>query len=177
MGAEGPGGQPVVTVSLEALQVEHADEMWSVLADQVLYDFTGGEPPSRDVLADRYQAQVRGSGRPDERWCNWVVRRTDSNEAIGFVQATISDGVADIAWLVGVRHQGQGFAVPAVTAMISELESLGVAGLTAHIHRDHHRSQRVASAVGLKRTGAVDDDGEQIWSNSGEKPGNNRLLG
>ncbi len=166
VGAHRPDGQPPVTVALESLQVEHADEMWSVLADQALYDFTGGEPPSREALAVRYRAQVGGSGRSEERWLNWIVRRTDSGEAIGFVQATIVDGVADIAWLVGVRHQGQGFAVQAARAMIGEVESLGVTSFTAHVHVDHQRSQRVASAVGLERTGAVDDDGEEIWGSS-----------
>lgn len=155
-----------MSVALEQLQVEHADEMWSVLTDQALYHYTGGEPPSRHALVARYVLQVGGSGRPEERWHNWIVRRTDSDEAIGFVQATVVGGVADIAWLVGVPHQGQGFAVQAVRAMVDELESLGVTGVTAHVHRDHERSQGVASAVGLKRTGAVDDDGEEIWSDS-----------
>ena len=165
MRADRPVGVPIVSIVLESLRVEHADEMWSVLADQALYEFTGGEPPSRDALDERYRAQVAGSGRPEERWHNWIVRRTDSDEAIGFVQATAVDGVADIAWLVGVRHQGQGLAVQAVRAMVDELESSDVRRFTAHVHGDHQRSQRVASAVGLERTGAVDDDGEEIWGN------------
>lgn len=166
MGANRPDGQSVVTVALEPLQVEHVDEMLTVLADQELYGFTGGEPPSREALATRYRAQVGGSGRHEELWCNWIVRRTDSGEAVGFVQATVVHGVADIAWLVGRHHQGQGFAVRAVRAMIAELESSGVASFTAHIHVDHRRSQNVASAVGFERSGAVDDDGEEIWCNA-----------
>jgi RimJ/RimL family protein N-acetyltransferase len=149
-----------VLISLEPLRVEHADEMLSVLADPSLYEFTGGDPPSRDVLAARYRTQAAGSGRSSERWCNWIVRRLDSGEPVGFVQATVVEGSADVAWLVDVAHQGQGLAVQAVRAMITELESSGVHHLTAHVHRHHRRSQRVASAVGMKRTGAVDDDGE-----------------
>ncbi len=161
-----PDEVPIVRVTLEPLRVEHAEEMSSVLADPALYEFTGGDPPSRDALAERYRAQVAGSGRSAEQWRNWIVRRTDSGEPIGFVQATVVDRVADVAWLIGVAHQGQGFAVQAVRAMVDDLASSGVHRLTAHVHRDHRRSQRVASAVGLQRTGAVDDDGEEIWSDS-----------
>lgn len=157
---------PTVRVALEPLSVEHADEMWAVLADPALYRFTGGDPPSREALAERYRAQVAGSGQSGEQWHNWIVRRTDSKESIGFVQATVIDGAADLAWLVGVAHQSRGLAVEAVLAMVDELVASGVSRVTAHIHREHSRSQRVASAIGLERTGAVDDDGEEIWGDS-----------
>lgn len=163
MKADRPGEVPIVGIALEPLRVEHADEMSSVLADSALYEFTGGDPPSRDALTERYRAQVAGPGRSEERWHNWIVRRTDSDEPFGFVQATVVDGIADLAWLIGVMHQGQGFAAQAVRAMVDELESSSVHRFTAHVHRDHRRSQRVASAVGLEPIGAVDDDGEEIW--------------
>lgn len=165
VGVDGCDGVPIVGVALEPLRVDHAGEMWSTLADRELYAFTGGEPPSRVTLTERYRSQVAGSGRTDERWLNWIVRRTDRGEAIGFVQATVVGDVADIAWLIGVGHQRQGFAARAVRAMVEELESAGVDRFEAHVHRDHVRSQRVASAVGLRRTGLVDDDGEEIWAN------------
>jgi len=164
MSAHQSEGAPIVSVVLEPLRVDHADEMWLVLADPALYEFTGGEPPSREALVARYESQVSGSGVPAEQWRNWIVRRLDSDDAVGFVQATIVDGVADLAWLIGVAHQGQGSAVQAVQAMIRELESLGIARFTAHVHRDHRRSQGVAAAIGLARTGALDGDGEEIWS-------------
>lgn len=152
-----------VPIALEPLRVEHADEMYEVLADQALYEFIGGAPPSREALVERYRAQVAGSGRLAEQWRNWVIRRTDTDDAIGFVQATVVDGIADIAWLVGVRQQGRGCAVQAVRVMVDELESSGVHRFRAHIHGDHERSQRVATSIGLQRTGEVDDDGEDIW--------------
>ncbi len=163
-GPSGPGGVPAAAVALEALRIDHAEEMWRVLADPALYEFTGGEPPSRDVLAERYRAQVAGSPRAGERWHNWIVRRTDTGEAIGFVQATVDDGAADLAWLIGTGHQGQGFARAAVEAMIDELVAAGIDRFGAHIHRRHRRSQRLAAAVGFVPTGVLDDDGEEIWS-------------
>lgn len=166
MSSDAAGDLPTGRLTLEPLEVEHADEMVSVLSNPALYDFTGGEPPTGDALVSRYRAQVAGSGRQGEQWHNWIMRRTDTDEVIGFVQATVVDGVADIAWLVGVEHQRQGFAVEAVLAMIAELENRSVRRFAAHIHSDHRESQRVAAAVGLEFTGALDNDGEEIWLSS-----------
>jgi RimJ/RimL family protein N-acetyltransferase len=151
-------------VTLEPLRVDHADEMASVLSDPALYQFTGGHPPTPESLAQRYRSQVAGPGRAGESWLNWIVRRTDTAEPVGFVQATVVDGIADIAWLIGVDHQGQGLAVEAVRSMAKELASLGVWSITAHIHPEHRRSQRVARALGMKPSETVDDDGEEIWT-------------
>lgn len=151
---------------LEPLRIAHANEMVAVLADPVLYEFTGGEPPAVDVLVARYRAQVAGAGRDGEQWLNWVARRRDTGKAMGFVQATVCDDASDIAWLIGVGHQGLGFAVEAVSAMIAELAHRGVRDSLAHIHPDHIASHRVAASVGLARTGEVDDDGEELWARS-----------
>lgn len=52
--------------------------MVAVLADPVLYEFTGGEPPAVDVLVARYRAQVAGAGRDGEQWLDWDARRRDT---------------------------------------------------------------------------------------------------
>ena len=153
----------IARIELERLRVEHADEMVSVLADTELYHFTGGEPPSRDDLEGRYQSQVAGSGDPQEQWLNWIIRRCDTGEPVGFVQADVEDGIAELAWVVGVKHQRQGIALEAARTMVAELEQSGVKNFTAHIHPDHRGSQGVAAALGLARTGKLDNDGEEIW--------------
>ena len=104
---------------LEPLQLAHADEMVAVLADARLYEYTGGDAPTLDVLADRYRHQIRGPHRDEEEWFNWIVRRSDSGEAVGYVQATVIAERADVAWLVGVDHQGQGLAGEAAEAMLA----------------------------------------------------------
>ena len=78
-------------LTLEPLRVDHAGEMTPLLADRSLYAFTGGQPPSLAELRGRYQRQVTGRS-PDgaEAWLNWIVRRRDDGQAVGFVQAAIS---------------------------------------------------------------------------------------
>jgi RimJ/RimL family protein N-acetyltransferase len=151
-------------LTLQPLDLRHAAEMVDVLADAALYEFTGGEAPDLDALQARYRAQVDGSPDPDEIWCNWIVRRSEDQEAVGFVQATVSGSAADVAWLIGVDHQGQGFATEAAGAMCAWLVENGVSRLTAHIHPRHVASERVALAIGLTMTGDIDDDGEAIWA-------------
>ena len=83
--------------------------------------------------------------------------------AVGFVQATVTDDGADLAWVVGVEWQGQGLAVEAATAMREWLTGDGVGLFTAHVHPDHAASQGVAAAIGLRATGRLDDEGEGVW--------------
>ncbi len=152
---------------LEPLAVAHAAEMVSVLADPVLYVFTGGWPPTESELEERYRSQSRGSS-PDgtQGWLNWVVRRIDSGAAVGFVQATLTGDattlVADVAWVIGVAHQGEGVAGEAASAMLSWLARHGVSTVQAHIHPDNAASAAVAARLGLAATGTV-VDGEVCW--------------
>jgi RimJ/RimL family protein N-acetyltransferase len=157
-------------LALEPLRVDHAAEMAPVLADRSLYTFTGGEPPTLDDLRERYARQATGRS-PDgvESWLNWIVRRRSDGHAVGFVQAAISTEppppapvTAVLAWVLGVRFQGQGYAREATAAVAGWLESVGVHRLVAYIHPDHHASMGVARALGLQST-AERVDGEVVW--------------
>jgi RimJ/RimL family protein N-acetyltransferase len=114
-------------------------------------------------LRDRYVRQLRGHS-PDgrETWLNWMVRRRDTRELVGAVQATVTQDAADVAWVIAVPHQGEGFAREAAGAMAGWLRDRGVARLTAHIHPDHTASGAVARAIGLVPTETV-VDGEIRW--------------
>jgi len=105
-------------LSLEPLRVEHANEMESALSSPVLYEFTGGHPPTPEELVARYRLQIAGSARSSEQWHNWIARSDATDEAVGFVQATVVDDSADVAWLIGLKHQRQGFGAEATTAMV-----------------------------------------------------------
>ena len=148
---------------LHPLQVADAVEMVRVLADESLYVFTGGIPPTLPELRARYRAQVAGSPSTDQVWHNWVVRLAGTDEAVGFVQATVSGDIADVAWVVGVEWQGRGIATEAARAMCRWLLGCGVGRLLAHIHPDHAASARVAAALGFESTGNLDADGELVW--------------
>jgi RimJ/RimL family protein N-acetyltransferase len=147
---------------LTPLDADDAAEMVAVLSDGDLYTFMGGEPPTLDQLQERYRHQSAGSPRDDETWHNWIVRL--DGMAIGFVQATVRGGVADLAWVVASSWQGLGYGTEASKAMRDWLTDRGATRFSAHIHPDHAASKAVAAKLGLQPTGQVDDEGETIWA-------------
>lgn len=152
-------------LSLVPLAVADADEMVAVLAGDALYVFTGGSPPSLTELRARYTRLAAGRS-PDgrEEWRNWIIRREPDRAAVGYVQATVVDeGTrAEIAWVVGLAWQRQGFAAEAARALVAWLDARGVTTIQAHIHPDHRASAAVARRAGLLPTDHF-DNGEQLW--------------
>ena len=150
---------------LAPLKVADAAEMVEVLSGAALYACTGGAPPGLDELRARYARQAAGRS-PDgrEEWRNWILRREPGGEAVGYVQATITgEGRrAEIAWVVGLAWQGQGYATEAARALVGWLDARGVGVIQAHIHPGHAASAAVARRAGLRPSGAV-EDGEQLW--------------
>ncbi len=151
-------------LELQPLRPDDADDMVAVLADEALYDMTGGRPPNPDELRQRYARQAVGhSGDGTETWHNWILRRRDDGAAIGFVQTTVVGLVAELAWLVGVAWQGRGYATEAVRAVVDRLTADGVGTIKAHIAPGHRPSESVAERVGLAMTDEI-DNGERVWS-------------
>lgn len=151
---------------MHRLRAADADEMVHALADPALHEFTGGQPGTLEELTARYNSWVQGSGSDTELWLNWIVRRTDNDTAIGTVQATIihphERPEALLAWTIGTRWQGHGYASEATHALVQWLAEQGVESVAAHIHPDHVASAAVATRAGLHATDDV-VDGEVVW--------------
>lgn len=159
-------------LALVPLRPEDADEMSRVLADPALYEFTGGGPQTADELKATYRRWAEGAPRAGETWHNWVIRVSDDGTAIGHIQATVTDGgrSADIAWVVGLPWQGQGYASEAAQSLLGWLETNGVEVITAHVHPRNVASRRVAAKAGLAPTNEI-VDGEAVWRRDGPRPG------
>lgn len=159
-------------LTLEPLQIDHAEEMASVLDDPTLHAFTGGAPASATELRRRYEQLSAGfSADGSECWLNWVLRRSEGThaDAVGFVQATLTrpadELCADVAWVIGTAHQHRGFAREAANAMVDWLWRNGATSIVAYIHPEHRASAAVAERIGLIRSDAV-VDGEIRWVSS-----------
>ncbi|MER5731986.1 GNAT family N-acetyltransferase [Streptomyces sp. NPDC002138] len=187
-----PGAIPAPRLDLVPLDVTHAEEMVRVLADPALHRFIGGAPADLDALRARYARQSAGSPDPAVLWGNWVLRLRAGGRLVGTVQATVEDGTAEVAWVIGTAWQGRGFAREAARALVTRLTEPAPAGPTppgapadrapahsvttdtaiagtpvahtviAHIHPDHHASAAVAAACGLAPTSGI-RDGEVRW--------------
>jgi RimJ/RimL family protein N-acetyltransferase len=125
-------------LTLEPLRVEHAAELAAV-ADEPVAAF-----------------ERRAAGPP--HWRNWAVRA--GGEIVGYVQATIGEEATEVAWVIGERWRGRGYATAAARAMLAQLDA---AEVIAHIDPANRPSQGVARKLGMV-AGAARDDGEVRWS-------------
>ncbi|HEY6379966.1 MAG TPA: GNAT family N-acetyltransferase, partial [Candidatus Dormibacteraeota bacterium] len=101
----------------------------------------------------------------DQLWLNWVIRVSSPDHcAVGYVQATVdTDDVAEVAYVIGSAWSRKGIAAEATAAMCARLWQMGIRGVQAHVHPSHAASEAVARRVGLRPTGELDADGEQLW--------------
>lgn len=167
------GGWRTTRLTVEPLAPAHAEEMQPVLADPAMYGFIGGSPGSKAELEARYTRLAAGrSADGTEAWGNWVLRVTATGVAVGELQATLPSagpdaGPALVAWVLGTRFQGHGFASEAAISLVDRLSAAGWS-VAADIHPDHVASQRVATAAGLVVTDQV-VDGELRWLREAER--------
>jgi RimJ/RimL family protein N-acetyltransferase len=153
-------------LTLSALTQDAVSEMVAVLADRTIYEFTGGEPPSSQVLRERYTRQSVGVSLDRSKWwLNWIVRA--DHGPIGFVQATVEDRdtarTGELAWVLTPSAHGRGYATEAARATMNWLARHGVRQFRASIHPDHEASSNVARRLGMAPNGCVDKDGEAQW--------------
>ena len=155
-----PGGR----LRLEPLSREHAAEMVQVLEDPSLNEHIGGQPPSVEHLTTRYDSlSSRRSPGGDELWLNWIIRLNAEGPAVGYVQATVRESSAALAWVVGVPWQRTGIATEAASTMIGILRhELALRTFSASISPSNQASQRVAAKLGMSRSGMM-AEGEDVW--------------
>jgi RimJ/RimL family protein N-acetyltransferase len=116
---------------VEPLRPAHAAEMFAVLDDPGLHEFTGGAPLPLPDLTRRYAALAsRRSPDGGQVWCNWVLRERASGTAVGTVQATLprsgpDAGEAEVAWVIGRAAQGRGYAREAAASLVERLHAAG----------------------------------------------------
>ncbi|MEH6517600.1 MAG: GNAT family N-acetyltransferase [Halioglobus sp.] len=144
----------------------HAEAMYTVLSDDSLYKYTGGSPPQSVVDVEKWFSALESRKSTDghELWLTWLIFTVEGDRAIGYIQATVENSKADIAWLVGSKWQGNGYASEAAATLSAWLAASDIDRISAHIHPNHIASKLVASAAGLHSSGQMEDD-EEVWQN------------
>jgi RimJ/RimL family protein N-acetyltransferase len=139
-------------LSLESIVPEHAEKLFALLSDERLYEYLDAAPPeSLPVLEQRYRRWSAGRS-PDgsEVWLNWAARVRGTDEYVGWFQATIGADDAQIAYLVFVPYQRQGYALEVSEAIVRHLTvDLGVKIVRATADPKNKASIELAKALGL----------------------------
>jgi RimJ/RimL family protein N-acetyltransferase len=153
-------GARVVLVPLAAAD---AGELAGLLDD----DYTRGALGVEDLegLRARFARwEARRSPDGTQEWLNWSVRTRDDRRALGWVQATVREDSASVAYALLGSARGQGAASDAVRALVAWLRGdRGVAEVRAWIAPANEASGHVAQAAGFARTDRHDADGEVLW--------------
>jgi [ribosomal protein S5]-alanine N-acetyltransferase len=159
--------QTIITpaLTLEPLLASHADEMFALLSDDEIYRYLDyAAPASADYLRGVYQRlESRRSPDAREAWLNWVIRPLDQPLA-GYVQATVEpDRSAYVAYVLGSRYWGHGYAQRAVQAMLDHLVSAySVDRFLATVEADNQRSIRLLERLGFHPIASHELDGHQL---------------
>ena len=159
--------QTIVTpaLTLEPLLASHAEEMFALLSDDEIYRYLDyAAPASADYLRGVYQRlESRRSPDAGEAWLNWVIRPLDQPLA-GYVQATVEpDRSAYVAYVLGSRYWGHGYAHRAVQAMLDHLVSAySVDRFLATVEADNQRSIRLLERLGFHAIASHELDGHQL---------------
>ncbi|MSQ24528.1 MAG: N-acetyltransferase [Chloroflexi bacterium] len=155
-------------IVLSPMVASDADELFELLVEPSLYEFTGGAGPvSVEELREQLRKwESRHSPQGNELWLNWTLRLRGTGTLVGYVQASIRGSRAELAWVVGLPHQGKGYASEASQSISEWLRArLGVEELRANIQARHLASQAVARKLGLEKTPKMSGD-EEVWSSA-----------
>jgi len=142
---------PEADVTLEALAVSHAGEMFALLSDPALYAYIEDTPPASLESVANWFAKLQSRRSPDglQQWLNWVVRDADG-VATGYVQATVLEsGTAYVAYVFGSTHWGRGLAHAAMRRMLALLAADGITDYRAVVDRRNERSIRLLQRLGF----------------------------
>ena len=144
---------------LEPLTVAHADAMFELLSDPLIYHHLDhGPPPSLEHLRGVYaRLQTRLSPDGRQAWLNWIVRLA-GGEPVGCVQATvIAPDTTWIAYQLASRHWGRGYARAATEAMLSHLRrDWGVLRFLAVAESANMRSIHLLDRLGFRTATAAE---------------------
>lgn len=153
-------------MNLEILDEAHAEEMFTILRNPMLYKYMDGIPATEEVLREQYRRKSQNwDGRPIS-WHNWILRETQTSHAIGYIQATLdhSKRHAELAWALDRQWSQKGYASEATRRIIDELTKTGHVDLfTCTIDERNTPSKHLARSLGFQLTRTAPTD-EQTWS-------------
>jgi RimJ/RimL family protein N-acetyltransferase len=145
-------------LELQPLVADDAKDLAGLLDDPLVSEWLRAEDV--DGLRERFAGwERRRSPDGSKQWLNWIARRRDDGHATGWVQATVGRDRAEVAYATLPSQRRRGYTAEAVVAVVGWL---GERVIEAHIAEENLGSAAVARAVGLRRTGEI-DDGEVVW--------------
>ncbi|MBM3688350.1 MAG: GNAT family N-acetyltransferase [Actinobacteria bacterium] len=162
---------------LERLRLEHAPMLFAALDDPRVGHFIGG-PDVTTLEALRARIDRVTDGPPPESgqtWLNFAVLLGPT--VIGRVEATVHEGIAEIAYLIGPRWWGCGYGAAATSLLLDNLAVTGVTDYWATTMPDNLASVGVLVHLGFSEVETRDapllhsyDDGDRVFHRRDARP-------
>jgi RimJ/RimL family protein N-acetyltransferase len=144
---------------LEPLTAAHAAALLAALGDERLYRFIPDDPPSAlEELEARYRWLAnRRSPDGSEAWLNWAMRLRGTEAYVGTLQASVyPDRTADVAYMVFVPHQRQGYAKEGLARVLAHLfDDYDVDTVAAEIDTRNAASIALVEGLGFARVATL----------------------
>jgi RimJ/RimL family protein N-acetyltransferase len=156
-------------LQIEPLDLVHARGLFEALDHPQVGAFIGGPDVTTLVrLRERIVAVRRGPDNEGEQWLHWAVLA--DGVVVGRVEATLHDGLAEVAYVFGPPWWGRGYATEATQWMVDHLaDHYGIATSWATVHPDNAASAALLGRVGFRpaEPGTVSlysyDDGDLVF--------------
>lgn len=102
------------------------DELAELLMHEPVYRHIGGLPASVEEFKLDLATALAGppSSQISERWLHFSVRRADDGVLLGRMEATLHDGIAEVAFVFGPAHWGQGYATEGLHWLHSHIDQV-----------------------------------------------------
>ena len=139
------------SIFFEPLTLAHTDQLAVLLLNDDVYKYIGGRPPSRAQFCEGMRRAMAGPppSRAGEEWINYAVRRIDDNILLGRLEATVHDGIAEVAFLFGPKYWGKGYATKSLLWLHQQLHARNsLPALWATTVRDNHKCQALLRRCG-----------------------------
>ena len=139
-------------LTIEPLDVTHAEGLFAALDDPRVGAHIGGPdvstlPALRERIGRLLVGPQAGSG---EVWLNWAVLL--DRTVIGRIEATLHDGIAEIAYVFGPPWWGRGYATEATAWLLDEVRGLDVDACWATVAPRNRASVRLLRRLGFTAT-------------------------
>lgn len=136
-------------MTVEPLVETDADALWAALGDPRVREWIADSDETsleavRTRIAHVLAGPPQGSG---EVWLNRTVRL--DGVVIGRVEATLHDGIVEIAYLLGPAWWEKGYATEAVRRLLEELQAMGAGPVWAAVAPGNERSVALLRRLGF----------------------------
>ncbi|MEN9580084.1 MAG: hypothetical protein RJA70_3093 [Pseudomonadota bacterium] len=141
----------IESVFFEPLALSHTDELALLFLNEPVYRYIGGQPPSREQFSQGMCRAMAGPppSRAADEWVNYAVRRVSDNVLLGRLEATVHDGIAEVAFLFGQHYWGMGYATEGLLWLHRQLHARpSPPALWATTVPENHRCQALLRRCG-----------------------------